>query len=522
MPLWRRRGGPPAAPTARKEENTGRSAGLMGQTGRVLLTLTSTAPTATDLGYLLFKHPGKVQTFDLPVGSAHVFYPEATDERCTVALLLEVDPIALVRGRKFGGGDAFSLGQYVNDRPYAASSMLAVALGRVFKTAMTGRCDSRPELVGQALPLQIHLPALPCTGGAQLARRLFEPMGWSVTATAIAADPTVPRWGDSRYVDLLLTGDVRLADALHHLYVLLPVLDDAKHYWVGTDEVDKLVRSGAGWLADHPDRGLITRRYLAHNTRLVVSATGRLAEIDDLAADVLDDAVPGDAGSSNAVTAGVTGEPGIRRPPSLAGQRRVAVLQALRAAGAASVVDMGCGEGALLRDLLEEVRFTRIIGADVSARALQTASRRLGLATGSTAQLSDHRRSRIELLQSSVVYRDERLRGHDAMVLMEVIEHVDPPRLEALGRTVFGSARPGTVVVTTPNAEYNVRYPDLPAHSFRHRDHRFEWSRQEFQQWSDSVASTHGYTVAHAGIGDDDTAVGSPTQLAVFTRVAAA
>lgn len=499
----------------------------MRETEQVLLTLTSTAPTATDLGHLLFKHPGKVQTFDLPVGSAHVFYPEATDERCTVALLLEVDPIALVRGRKFGGGDAFSLGQYVNDRPYAASSMLAVALGRVFNTAMTGRCGSRPELVGQALPLQIHLPALPCTGGAPLARRLFEPMGWSVTATPVPADPTVPRWGDSRYVDLLLTGDIRLADALHNLYVLLPVLDDAKHYWVGTDEVDKLVRAGAGWLADHPERELITRRYLTHNTRLVVSATGRLAEIDDLAADVLDDAVPDDAMPDD-VTAeaahpgdAVTGEPGSTRPPTLAALRRVAVLQALRAAGAASVVDMGCGEGALLRDLLEDARFTRIIGTDVSARALRTASRRLGLAPGSTVPLSDHRRSRIELLQSSVVYRDERLRGHDAMVLMEVIEHVDPPRLEALERTVFGSARPETVVVTTPNAEYNVRYPTLTATAFRHRDHRFEWSRQEFQDWSSAVATDHGYTVAHSGVGDSDPELGSPTQLAVFTRVAA-
>ena len=492
----------------------------MSHTDPVLLTITTTASPATDLGYLLFKHPGKVQSFDLPVGRAHVFYPEATEERCTAALLLEVDPIGLVRGRKFGGADAFSLGQYVNDRPYAASSMLAVALGRVFNTAMTGRCNSRPELVGSPLPLQIHLPALPCTGGAEMARRLFEPMGWSVRAAAIPADPAVPRWGDSRYVDLLLTGDVRLADALHHVYVLLPVLDDAKHYWVGTDEVDKLIRAGAGWLAAHPERELITRRYLAHDLRLVVSATGRLAEIDDADPEMLDNAVPDDAVPDDAVPEDVTPNPG-PAGPTLAQLRRSAVLAALRAANASSVIDMGCGEGTLLRELLDDVRFARITGADVSARALQVAARRLGLAAGAEHQLSDHRRERITLLQSSVVYRDDRLSGHDAMVLMEVIEHVDPPRLDALQRTVFGTARPATVVVTTPNADYNVRYPDLSPGSFRHRDHRFEWTRREFQEWSDLAAATHGYTVLHSGIGEQDSDLGAPTQLAVFSRVAA-
>ena len=502
----------------------------MGQTGRVLLTITTTASPATDLGYLLFKHPAKVQSSNLPVGRAHVFYPEANEERCTAALLLEVDPIGLVRGHRFGGADAFSLGQYVNDRPYASSSMLAVALGRVFGTAMTGRCDSRPELAANPLPLQIHLPALPCTGGAELAKRMFSPMGWSVDAAAVPADPTVPRWGDSRYIDLQLTGDLRLADALHHLYVLLPVLDDAKHYWVGADEIDKLIKSGAGWLSTHPERELITRRYLAHDARLVLSAVGRLAEIDDTAAEALDNAVAADdvvaaGGNSPAVETSRTAAKGYpSRSPgaqSLARRRRAAVLDTLRSAGAASVVDMGCGEGALLVQLLDDVRFTRITGADVSARALQMASRRLGMTPSTEHTISDHRRQRIALLQSSVVYRDDRLRDHDAMVLMEVIEHVDPPRIKALCRNIFQVARPGTVVITTPNAECNVLYPDLEPGSYRHRDHRFEWSRRQFQEWADTVTNAHGYTVAHSGIGDAHADLGAPTQLAVFTRVMA-
>jgi 3' terminal RNA ribose 2'-O-methyltransferase Hen1 len=484
----------------------------MGETTRVLLTITTTAGVgdvvdqrpAGDLGYLLHKHPGRVQIFDLPVGRAHVFYPEVTDHRCTVALLLEVDPIALVRGRKFGGADAFSLGQYVNDRPYAASSMVAVAMGRVFNTAMTGRCDLRPELAAGTLPLEVHVPALPCRGGAALAAKLFGPMGWRVQVTPIVADPEVPRWGDSRYIDLRLSGEVRLSDALHHLYVLLPVLDDAKHYWVGTDEVDKLVRAGSGWLSTHPERDLITRRYLAHRRELVITAVGRLAEIDDVDAETLDNAVPAEDAEL------------LERVPSLAEQRRGSVLAALRSVDAASVVDLGCGEGALIRAMLGDSSFRRILGVDVSHRALEIAARRLRLDS-----MPDSRRERVELIQSSLTYRDDRLAGFDAAVLMEVIEHVDPSRLEALQRSVFAHARPDTVIVTTPNVEYNVRYPDLPAGAFRHRDHRFEWTRAQFRRWASAVGDAHGYSVRHLPVGPQDPDVGSPTQLALFRRLEA-
>jgi len=478
----------------------------LGQTAGVLLTLTSTTPPATDLGYLLHKHPARVQSFELPVGRATVFYPERAENRATVALLLEVDPIDLVRGRKIGGGEGFSLGQYVNDRPYAASSMLAVALGRVFNTAMSGRCDLRPEVAASPLRLEVHLPVLPCRGGPDLAQEMFGPLGWTVTATPIPADPEIPQWGDSPYVDLRLTGVLRVADALHHLYVLLPVLDDAKHYWVGMDEVDKLVRASAGWLRTHPERELISRRYLAHRRDLVSSVVGRLAEIDDANGESFDNAVPDDTTGESFDNAA---------PRSLAAQRRAAVLGRLRAVTAASVIDLGCGEGALLAELLKDPAFTRILGADVSDRALRSATRRLRLDS-----LPDRQRARIELVQSSLAYRDDRLAGFDAMVLMEVIEHVDPPRLSVLARNVFGHAQPGTVLVTTPNSEYNVRYPDLPPGRMRHPDHRFEWTREQFRRWAESISAEYGYSVRYLPVGPVDEAVGPPTQLAEFNRPA--
>ncbi|HEX4224136.1 MAG TPA: 3' terminal RNA ribose 2'-O-methyltransferase Hen1, partial [Pseudonocardiaceae bacterium] len=404
----------------------------------MLLTITLTGPSATDLGYLLFKHPAKVQPFDVAVGTAHVFYPEATEQRCTAALLLEIDPIGLVRGRRGTAVEGFTLGQYVNDRPYAASSMLSVALGRVFRTAMSGRCDQRRELAASALSLELHVPALPCRGGVELAERLFEPLGWSVRAEPIPLDETFPDWGDSRYVDLRLTGTVRLADALSHLYVLLPVLDDAKHYWVGQDEVDKLIRVGAGWLGEHPEKELISRRYLAHQGRLTRSALDRLADIDDTEPAELDATEPG------------------ATIVSLAQQRRGAVMAALHASGARRVGDLGCGEGTLVAELLADSQFTHVVAADVSSRALEMAERKLHV-----DRMPPNRRERLTLLQSSLTYRDSRLIGLDAVVMMEVIEHVDPPRLPALTRTVFGSIAADTVVVTTPNVEYNVRYETL-------------------------------------------------------------
>jgi 3' terminal RNA ribose 2'-O-methyltransferase Hen1 len=459
----------------------------------VLLTLTTTHQPATDLGFLLHKHPDRVQSFDLPVGSARVAYPEAGFDRCTAALLLEVDPIGLARGAR-----GSTLGEYVNDRPYAASSLLAVALGRVFNTAMTGRCDARPELAAGPMPLEIRVPALPCDGDPALAHRLFGPLGWRVEAEPVPLDPEFAGWGSSRYVDLRLAGALRLADALHHLYVLLPVLDGDKHYWVGTDEVDKLLRVGAGWLATHPERDLITRRYLAHQSGLTRSALARLADADDLPADRLDDAVPAEPAD---------------RPPPLREQRLATVLGVLREASPARVVDLGCGAGTLLSALLAEPWCRELLGVDVSDRALRQAERRLG-------RLPEPVRDRLRLIQSSLTYTDERLAGYDAAVLMEVIEHVDLPRLPSVERAVFGSARPAMLVVTTPNADYNSRYEGLPPGALRHADHRFEWSRAEFAEWAGRVAAEHGYRVELRPVGPDDPEVGPPTQLALFAREA--
>jgi 3' terminal RNA ribose 2'-O-methyltransferase Hen1 len=461
----------------------------------MLLTITSTAAPATDLGYLLHKNPAKVQSFPLAFGTAHVYYPEATADRCTAALLLDVDPIGLVRDRKGPAGEGGLLDQYVNDRPYAASSFLSVAIAQIYGSALNGRSKDRPELVEQALPLTARVAAVPCRGGEGFLRRLFEPLGYAVTTKHHPLDEQFPDWGAGPYFTVELIATCRLYELLSHLYVLIPVLDDDKHYWVSEAEVEKLLKHGEGWLATHPERERITERYLRRQRRLVKSALSQLTANEETVPDEVEAGAPEEA---------------LEAKLSLNDQRLRAVLAALKATEAQRVLDLGCGEGKLLRLLADDRQFSEVVGVDVSMRALDIAEERLRRAH----HLDDP--ARVKLLHGSLVYRDARLAGFDAASVVEVIEHLDPPRLAAFERVVFEFARPRAVVLTTPNVEYNVKFEGLPQGKFRHRDHRFEWMRHEYRTWAERVAAEHGYRVTFAGIGDEDLVVGSPTQMAVF------
>ncbi len=467
----------------------------------MILTIRTTHRPATDLGYLLHKNPARAQSFAQSFGEAHVFYPEASDGACTAALLLDVDPVALVRGRRDTWSESGPLGQYVNDRPYVASSFLSVAISDVFGSAMAARSKERPELATTAIPLTAHVAVIPCRGGEAFLRRLFEPLGYHVVTTQHPLGGVEPSEG-SRYFTVEISAEKRLSDLLAHLYVLIPVLDDHKHYWVGPEEVEKLLRHGEGWLSSHPEREEIARRYLRHRRSLVDDAIARLTAEEAPADEAVEQERNGE-------------EDTLERPLSLNEQRLATVLAALRGSEARRVLDVGCGEGQLLRLLLEDPRFEEIVGMDVSYRALEAAAGRLRL-----DRLPPKRRERIRLIHGSVVYRDARLTGFDAAAVVEVIEHLDPPRLAAFERVIFEFARPTTVVLTTPNAEYNSRWPSLPAGRFRHRDHRFEWTRTEFARWSHRVGERFGYLVRHAPIGHEDPDVGAPTQMAIFTRSA--
>ncbi len=465
----------------------------------MLLTITTTYRPATELGYLLHKRPDRFQSYELAFGKAHVFYPEATEESCAACLLLEVDPVGIVRGK---GSSEGLLAQYVNDRPYVASSFLSVAIARVFGSALQGRCQDRVELPATPLPLTARLDVLPVRGGEAFLRAVFEPLGYAVEAERHPLDDQFPEWGEGHYYSVTIAQTIRLAELLTHLYVLIPVFDNRKHYFVGDDEMEKLLEKGEGWLAGHPERDEITRRYLKSRPSLTREALARL---------VVDESPSEADAQSIALEAD---EQPIERVPRLNDQRLDAVLTALRASGASTVLDLGCGEGKLLRNLIKDKQFRRMVGLDVSIRTLENASDRLKL-----DRMPESQAARLTLLHGSLMYRDRRLAGFDAAAVVEVIEHLDPPRLAAFERTLFEFARPKTVVLTTPNREYNVTWDNVGPDKLRHADHRFEWTRAEFQAWAGRISRQFGYQVQFLPVGPEDETLGSPTQMGIFTRL---
>ncbi|QGM47128.1 3' terminal RNA ribose 2'-O-methyltransferase Hen1 [Methylocystis heyeri] len=450
----------------------------------MFLSIATTHSPATDLGFLLMKHPDRTHEVELSFGKAVVFFPQADAQRCEAALALDLDPVALVRGR--GGADGV-MDQYVNDRPYAASSFLSVALNKAFRTAMTGVSRERPELAQSAIPLEITIAPLPSSD--DLPERLFAPLGWRVEARRIET---------SRYVELRLSGTLRLADALSHIYVLIPALDADKHYWVGDDEVGKLVSKAGPWLAAHPERETIARRYLKNRRGLARAALALL--LQDPAPDEPSESTP-------------RREEALEAPLRLHDRRLDTVAVLLKETGARAVADLGCGEGRLLQRLAKDRAFEKLIGIDASSRDLERARERLKLDVAGGAS-----RERVQLLHGALTYRDARWAEVDAAALVEVIEHLDEDRLPALADAVFGAARPKVVIVTTPNAEYNRLFETLPDGQFRHPDHRFEFTRPQFSAWAQAVAERYGYSVAFSGIGEEHPEFGPVSQVGVFSR----
>jgi len=462
----------------------------------MLLKISSTAPQATDLGFLLHKNPANLHEVEMPFGKAFVFYTEASSERCTACLLLEIDPVNLVRG-------AQQLEDYVNDRPYVASSYMTVAMSRVFGTALAGNCQKRPELVDAKLPIEAVIEVIRSPGGSDMLRNLFEPLGYKVETSPIPLDENFPEWGPGHYFRLSLRARITVHDLLTHLYVLLPVLDEKKHYYIGDAEVEKLLRHGEGWLASHPERNLIVSRYLKRRRSLTDQAFAQLLDQE------VGEVEASEAGTETAARS----EKELERPMTLHTHRLNYVATTLKQLDAKSVLDLGCGEGKLLRRLLADRTFERIVGMDVSHRSLEIASEKLRL-----DRLPERQRRRIQIMQGSLLYRDSRLNGFDAAALVEVIEHLDAPRLTALERVIFEFARPRHILITTPNREYNVLFPTLPAGKMRHADHRFEWTRAEFAAWAEPVAARFGYEVRFEPVGSIDPEFGAPSQMAVFAQ----
>lgn len=422
-------------------------------------------------------------------------------------LLLDINPIDLARG-KLGTRDG-GLFDYVNDRPYVSSSFMSTALSRVFNTAMSGKCDKNQELADTPINLTACIHMLHCRGTEELPKEIFEPLGYTVETRTSILDEKFPEWGDSAYIDLTISGTVTLSGLLNHLYVLIPVFDKQKHYYVSEDEIEKLMKHGEGWLAGHPARNKIVNRYFNMRRSFAHRAIDRLIESEPVDAEDLDENAEEIEAETEAAVPNEIKEKRI----SLNTRRLEAVKNAVIESGASSVIDLGCGECKLTSMLLEEKQIKRICAADVAVRALEKAKQNLRY-----DRMPPYKKDKLTLMQASLTYRDPRFSGYDAACIVEVIEHLDPLRIPAFERVVFEFAVPNTVVVTTPNKEYNTHYEWLSEGNLRHNDHRFEWSRDEFAKWTDHICETFGYTVERSEIGDVDEEYGAPTQMGVFRK----
>ena len=463
----------------------------------MLLTITYEGQNTQDLGYLLHKNPERAQQFELNYGKAYVFYPEVSDERTTAALLLDIDPIDLARG-KLGSTDG-GLFDYVNDRPYAATSFMSSAIARIFGTAMSGKCDKRQQLADTPLNLTASIYSLKDGGDINLAAQLFEPLGYTVKTERTVLDQAFGEWGNSPYINLTVSGTVKLSTLLNQIYVLIPVFDRQKHYYISEDEIDKLLDHGENWLATHPYREKIAQRYFKERKSYARKA------LDILLAEDLTDENSADGGEE-------IEEKKEERTP-LNTQRMEAVKQAVLESGAASVIDLGCGEGRLTGLLLSEQQIKKVTACDVSTSVLEKAAARLHI-----DRMAAYKRNKLNLMQASLTYRDKRFEGYDCACVVEVIEHIEPARIPAFERAVFEFASPKTVIVTTPNVEYNVNYGKMQQNELRHGDHRFEWTRKQFKEWVNSVCKKFGYSCKISQIGEVDEKFGSPTQMGVFTK----
>jgi len=301
----------------------------------------------------------------------------------------------------------------------------------------------------------------------------------------------------SKYFTLQLKHTITIQDLLNHLYVLIPVLDNDKHYFVSEDEIQKLLDKGKSWLSTHPEKEQITKRYLVNLGSLTKKALLKLNENEDFEIENREVSIEEK-----------------KRKETLHQKRLKLVLEQAEKTGAETILDLGCGEGKLLKMLLKKKQFKKIIGMDVSYQELTRAKERLYW-----DEMSPKQKERITLFQGALTYRDKRLEGYEIATVVEVIEHMDLNRLQAFERVLFEFAKPKYIILTTPNAEYNALFENMEESQMRHNDHRFEWTRGEFEKWANIVAEKYNYKAKFLPIGEVDKKYGAPSQMVIFTFI---
>ena len=469
----------------------------------MLLTITCKGEHASELSFLLHKNPYKVQEFNVIMGKAYVFYPKVSDIETTVALLADLNPIDLVKGKEGVKQDSYyTLFDYINDRPYSINSFTSSIISKVFNTACAGKCEHLPELVKTELDLSCTLYALPVKGRLDMINKIFEPLGYEVSYEEKILDSEFEEFGKSSYVDLTIHNEhITLYNLLNQIRILIPVFDKEKHYYVDEKEVDKLIRLSIDWLKDHPEKNRIVGRYFSKDKKLAVKALEAL-KIDEIKNDDIEED-------------NTTSEKTIEKKVRLNDQRLETVKKTIIENNCKTVLDYGCGEGNLESILANESSISQITFTDISFNALKNTKFRIR-----SKMKNEDYDNKFSSFQSSLLYRDERCRNFDCICLIEVIEHIELNRLDTIVENIFGYYKSKIIIITTPNREYNIKYEFLEEDKLRHPDHRFEFTRDEFYKFVNNIVDNdrYPYNAIIESIGEIDDTVGSPTMMAVFYK----
>ncbi|MBW4084382.1 3' terminal RNA ribose 2'-O-methyltransferase Hen1 [Paenibacillus sp. S150] len=474
------------------------------------LIIRVTGAGAGMLSRLLAKNPDNLYDRMEKEARVRIAFTASSEQEAEAVIYVTPDPVELVKGASSAHND---ITQYINDREFVVSSLFCTYIRSALGTALNGKTkEAYLPWVNRKLALELTFGPVASNLPDHALEDLFIPLGYEVVLERGDAAYAFELKSRSSVRYIKLKGIQTLQTALRQLFVLIPALDDYKHYYISDDEVDKIRRYGDGWLENHPQRALILKRTLRF-AGAIKHYEDQMAGDGQQAENGASGEAPGIAEPFAAPAEASAGTGAAEAPKARLNDLRYAAIADTveRLAARRSIVDFGSGGGKLSARLSSVPGVQEIKAVEPSAAAQLRAMDRFAKLEGRPGAIVP------EPVTGSLFYYDEALRGKDVMILCEVIEHIDERRLNRVMETIFHEYAPGTLIITTPNKEYNALY-QMEHEKLRHRDHRFEWDREAFGAWCSCWTSAYNYSVRLSGIGEFAQEYGYPTQMAIFTK----
>ncbi|MDN4617361.1 3' terminal RNA ribose 2'-O-methyltransferase Hen1 [Paenibacillus sp. PsM32] len=479
------------------------------------LTIKATGEHANMISHLLAKNPHNLYDRTEKGARVRLVYTSFEPHDTEAILFVTPDPIELVKGTP----DHYDITQYINDRELAVSSLFCSYIRPALGTALNGKPKADyMNWVDYQFDLQMTFGPVASDLPDHVVESLFQPLGYEVQMERGEIDYSFDLKNRSTVRHIQISGQQTLQQMLRQVYILIPVLDNYKHYYINEDEIERLRRYGEGWLSTHPQHDLMIKRSLrfAPLIKEYEQQVANDASMDTLLTEISTHSVEDATAQAESaepleIIDGLetTIEPPVVRLNEL--RYRAIVEQVSLLPQRKQVIDFGAGEGKL------SVRLGQIEGVE-QVWAVEPSMQSQLRAIDRFAKLEGRTDDVIPVITTgSLFYRDERWIDQDVIILCEVIEHINEVRLPQVIHTLFTDYRPQTLIITTPNREYNEVY-DMDTEEIRHADHRFEWTRAEFEQYCTQWIQNRPYTFTISGIGEKHEQYGQPTQMVVFHR----